>query len=108
MRPCWMPQYSAHWPTEVPGRVGSIHTWLVLLGITSILPASWGTQKLWMTSTDSRVMKVGVGWAGSLTGTWSSLAVTTPSLGYRNSHQNWWPITVTSTAEGGFGASWMA
>ena len=32
---------------------------------------------------------VGVGFAGSLTGTCSSLAVTMPCCGYRYSHQNW-------------------
>jgi hypothetical protein len=53
----------------------------VLFGTTSIFPASWGTQKLWTTSTDSSVRKVGVAPAGSLTGTWISFAVTIPSPG---------------------------
>jgi hypothetical protein len=42
--------------------------------------------------------KVGVGCAGSLTGMCSSFAVTTFSDGYRYSHQNWCPMTVTSMA----------
>ena len=37
---------------------------LVLFGMTSIFPASWGTQKLWITSADWSVRKVGVGLAG--------------------------------------------
>src|SRR5499425_3099638 len=46
-------------------------------------------------------MNVGVGLAGSLTGTWSSLAVTIPSFGYRISHHHWLPTTVISSASGG-------
>src|SRR5207249_11159235 len=38
----------------------------------------------------------------------SSFAVTIPSPGYRNSHQNWCPMAVTSRAVAGFGASWTA
>ena len=45
-------------------------------GSRSVLPASRGTQKLWSVSAESSVMNVGVGCAGSLTGTCSSLAVT--------------------------------
>ena len=41
------------------------------------MPASRGTQKLWSVSAESSVRNVGVGCAGSLTGTCSSLAVTT-------------------------------
>ena len=37
--------------------------------------------------------------------TGSSFAVTIPSCGYRNSHQNWCPMTVTSRAVAGCGAS---
>src|SRR2546428_1924048 len=78
---CWSPQYSAHWPTYVPTRRGSIQTRFVLFGIASIFPASCGTQKLWATSTDSTVMNVSAGLAASLTGTWISFAVTIPSFG---------------------------
>src|SRR6185295_10778635 len=52
-------------------------------------------------------MNVGVGCDGSLTGTCSSFAVTTPNFGYRYSHQYWWPTTTTSTASRGFSAPWM-
>ena len=81
MSACWSPQYSAHWPTYVPTRSGSIQTRLVLFGITSIFPASCGTQKLCATSADSSVMNVGVALVASLTGTWISLAVMIPSFG---------------------------
>ena len=63
------------------GSCGSIHIRFGWLGIRSVLPASSGTQKLWSVSAESKVKKVGVGFAGSLTGIWSSLAVTTPSFG---------------------------
>ena len=53
----------------------------VLFGIRSVFPASRGTQKLWTTSADLSVRKVGAGCAGSLAGTCSSLAVTIPSSG---------------------------
>src|ERR1700691_910126 len=76
-------------------------------GIRSVLPASLGTQKLWSVSAESNVRKVGVGCAGSLTGMCSSFAVTTFSDGYRYSHQNWWPITVTSIAFRGGDAVWI-
>src|ERR1700722_4066035 len=77
------------------------------LGIRSVLPARRGTQKLWSVSAESSVRKVGVGCAGSLTGMCSSFAVTTPSEGYRYSHQKWCPITVTSIALLGWTAFWM-
>ena len=61
---------------SLAGSRGAIHIRLRRFGIRSVLPASCGTQKLWITSADSRPMKVGVGAAGSLTGACSSLAVT--------------------------------
>src|SRR6266852_5263581 len=77
------------------------------LGMRSVLPARRGTQKLWSVSAERSVRKVGVGCAGSLTGMCSSFAVTTFSDGYRYSHQNWWPMTVTSMALLGWAAFWM-
>src|SRR5215470_6369387 len=53
-----------------------------------LFPASCGIQKLWSVSAESSVKNVGVGWAESLTGMCNSFAVTMPSAGYRNSHQN--------------------
>src|SRR5271156_5358638 len=76
-------------------------------GMRSVLPASRGTQKLWSVSAESSVRKVGVGWAGSLTGMCNSLAVTTLSDGYRYSHQNWCPMTVTSIELAGLTGFWM-
>src|ERR1700722_15563921 len=102
---CCVPQYCAHWPTYTPTLCGSIHIVLSRFGIKSVLPARRGTQKLWSVSADDRERYVGVGFAGSLIGTCSSFAVTTPSFGYRYSHQNWCPITVTSSALAGFGAA---
>src|SRR5215475_11170945 len=77
-------------------------------GIRSVLPASWGIQKLWFVSAESNFRNVGFGRAGSLTGMCSSFAVTIPSFGYRYSHQYWCPMAVTSIAVAGFGASWTA
>src|SRR3989338_10894948 len=69
---------------------------LTRLGIRSVLPASLGTQKLWMTSlvVNARAMASPVGMC-------SSLAVTTPRSGYSNSHHHWWPMTLTLRATGG-------
>ena len=39
--------------------MGSIHIWFSRLGITSVFPASCGTQKLCTTSADSSLRKVG-------------------------------------------------
>ena len=44
---------------RVPARRGSNHMRLVLPGIRSVLPASRGTQKLWHTSADFSVRKIG-------------------------------------------------
>ena len=65
-----------------PGVRGSIHTRLVLFGITSIFPASCGTQKLWITSAglEREEGRGGLGRDRS-PGTCSSLAVTIPSFG---------------------------
>ena len=52
---CWVPQYSAHWPTNSPGSSAWNHIELTRPGIRSVLPASRGTQKLWQTSADFRV-----------------------------------------------------
>src|SRR4029077_11975570 len=99
--------FGANWPRERRVSRGSIHIEFGWLGIRSVFPASRGTQKLWSVSADSRVRNVGVGCAGSLTGTCSSFADTTPNFGYRYSHQNWCPITTTSRASFGFGGCWM-
>ena len=55
--------------------------WFTRFGIKSVFPARRGTQKLWSVSAELSVMKVGVGCDGSLTGTCSSFAVTTPRAG---------------------------
>jgi|CZKL01.1.fsa_nt_gi hypothetical protein len=58
-----------------------------------------------MTSAEVNFKNVGLGALLLLSGTCSSFAVTTLYCGYRNSHQNWWPTTITSSAEAGFRAS---
>src|SRR5262245_59417648 len=55
---CWVPQYSAHWPRYVPGSHGVSHITLRRFGMTSVLPASRGIQKLCATSADSNVRYV--------------------------------------------------
>src|SRR5262249_16492595 len=49
MLACESPQYSAHWPRNVPGRDASIFRNWVRPGTTSFLPLSSGTQNEWMT-----------------------------------------------------------
>ena len=49
---CGPPQYSAHWPRKTPGRSARRRRYVVRPGIMSTLPASFGIQKLWMTSAD--------------------------------------------------------
>ena len=49
------PQYSAHWPRNVPTSLASIVRWFVCPGSRSCLPARRGIQKLWITSTDLTV-----------------------------------------------------
>src|SRR5215831_16424067 len=61
---CCVPQYCAHCPRYNPVFCGSIHMWLTLLGIRSVLPFKRGTQKLWSVSAESSVRKVGVGFLG--------------------------------------------
>src|SRR5687767_4651841 len=65
----------------------------------SILPASGGTQKLWITSSvSSRTLTV------RPTGTWTSLADTTcppPGPGYVTSHHHRLPVTRTVRASAG-------
>src|SRR5262249_57453779 len=58
----------------LPGCMGSIHIRFSRLGITSVLPASCGTQKLCATSADSSLRKVGRRLLDSLTGTCISFA----------------------------------
>ncbi len=53
-------------------------------GITSSLPASFGGQKLWITSSEVSLRATGLP-----AGMCSSLAVTTPRPGYSNSHHHW-------------------
>ena len=88
MRACWVPQYSAQLPREVPTCFGSIHMRLTRFGIRSVFPASCGTQKLCATSADSNRRKVSWRLDAVLTGTCSSFAVTRPSAGYRTSHHH--------------------
>ena len=47
---------------------GSIHILFTRFGMRSVFPASRGTQKLWATSAERSVRKVGAGCAASLTG----------------------------------------
>ena len=63
---------------------------LTRLGTTSTLPASFGGQKLWMTSAEVSSIST-----RRPAGMCSSLAVTTPKSGYSYSHHHWWPVTVT-------------
>jgi hypothetical protein len=49
MLACSWPQYSVHSPRNVPVLSALSHILLVRPGITSVLPAISGTQKLWMT-----------------------------------------------------------
>src|SRR5260370_2464089 len=55
MLACWVPQYSAHCPRYSPGLSVWNHMELTRPGITSVLPASRGTQKLRHTSADLKV-----------------------------------------------------
>ena len=48
------PQNSAHCPRYSPGSSAWNHMLVVLPGTTSILPASLGIQKLWITSSEVR------------------------------------------------------
>jgi hypothetical protein len=50
MRACCSPQNSAHWPRQVPGVLVRTSKCCTRPGTMSILPASAGTQKLWITS----------------------------------------------------------
>ena len=67
---CEMPQYSAHWPRNVPGRLASIVSVFGWPGTTSFLPASSGTQNEWIT-----LLLVSVRTTGRSTGMCISLAV---------------------------------
>ena len=67
---CCRPQNSAHSPEVRADRVGGEARWLGWPGIVSIFPASWGTQKLWITL--SEVRRRSTGWPA---GMWISLAV---------------------------------
>ena len=49
-----MPQNSAHCPRYVPGAFALTRIVFVCPGMTSVLPASCGTQNEWMTSGDVR------------------------------------------------------
>src|SRR3989442_7781028 len=64
--------------------------------VASRLPPSVGVQNEWMTSAE--VMD---SCTGRPSGRCSSLAVTSPSSGYWNSHHHWWPITSTFSASAG-------
>src|SRR2546422_6904936 len=64
--------------------------------MASRLPPSVGAQNEWMTSAE--VMD---SCTGRPSGRCSSLAVTSPSSGYWNSHHHWWPITSTFSASAG-------
>src|ERR1041385_65033 len=75
IRACCSPQNSAHWPLKVPVTSALNQSGLCLPGKTSRLPANWGTQKLWITSTVV-IRRFTV----FPTGTCISSAVTTPSL----------------------------
>src|ERR1051325_4870162 len=63
---CCVPQYSAQFPRKIPSCLGSIHMVFMWPGIKSVLPASWGTQKLCATSAESSVRKTGADWAAVL------------------------------------------
>ena len=50
IRPCWMPQNSAHCPGYSPAASALNQRRVSRFGKTSRLPAKRGGQKLWMTS----------------------------------------------------------
>lgn len=100
MLACDSPQYSAHWPSYRPGSSASSLRWWTLPGTRSCLPARRGTQKEWITSTDSIVT-----YTGCPAGMCISLAVTTSISGYWTSNQNWCPMTRTSRAPAGLASS---
>ncbi|MNC86433.1 hypothetical protein D3C83_20950 [compost metagenome] len=90
MLACDRLQYSAHCPRYVPGLSASKVTLFSRPGTTSCLPASLGTQKLWMTPVGKSVslwdrkssrdripgsMDRSVRRTGRPVGMWSSLAV---------------------------------
>ena len=59
MSACGPPQYSAHWPRNTPAWSACRRRCVVRPGIMSILPPRFGTQKLWMTSADCSVKRIG-------------------------------------------------
>src|SRR5215469_10681406 len=99
---CCVPQNSAHSPRYHPALVALSHMVLSCPGITSVLPPSCGTQKLWMTLSEIKLICTTV-----LVGIHISSAVTTLSLGYWNSHHHWWPMAFTVIVLGVVGGSWM-
>ena len=62
-------------------------------GMRSILPASFGSQKLWITSSVRRFRRTAL-----LAGKTSSLAVTIPYWGYSKTQKNLFPVTLTVMA----------
>ena len=54
MRPCWWPQNSEHSPEVGAHAVGTKVDLLTWPGIMSTLPPICGTQKLWITSLETR------------------------------------------------------
>ncbi len=62
------------------------------------MPASSGTQKLWMTLQVSASHAFSFRWTRRSTGITISLAVTTLASGYSNSHHHCFPTTLISSA----------
>src|SRR5256885_3384965 len=93
---CCAPQNSAHWPRKIPVLVGVMVMSVLRPGMRSSLPARLGTQKLWMTSLDWRLMCT-----GTPTGRGSSFAVRTIFDGsdelYWTSHHHWFAVMVTES-----------
>src|SRR5215472_7542040 len=77
----------------MPVMLGVNHRLLTWFGNTSRLPASWGIQKLWITSAEvSEKLAV---WP---TGRCISLNVTMLyGFRYLNSHHHWWAVTLIWT-----------
>ena len=81
---CASPQNSAHWPKKTPTSSARIANWRTSPGMMSTFPASFGTQKLCITSSEFKVKLTH--WP---TGMRISFAVTTSSPGYSISHHHW-------------------